>query len=127
MIYHIFVWKYFLFQFQQHIKHWAKPATLSLISGVLSDLTRSRSDLIVENALLRQQLIVLNRQVKRPLLTRRDRFLLVLLARFSRFWKQTPSHCSARHTPALASGIVSLLLAIEIKTQAKQAEDPRTL
>jgi putative transposase len=27
--------------------------------------------------------------VKRPLLTRRDRFLLVLLARFSRFWKQT--------------------------------------
>jgi hypothetical protein len=32
-----------------------------LISGVLSDLTRSRSDLIVENALLRQQLIVLNR------------------------------------------------------------------
>jgi putative transposase len=88
MIYHIFVWKYFLFQFQQHIIHWAKPATLSLISGVLSDLTRSRSDLIVENALLRQQLIVLNRQVKRPLLTRRDRFLLVLLARFSRFWKQ---------------------------------------
>jgi len=85
MIYPIFVWKYFLFQFQQHIKHWAKPATLSLISGVLSDLTRSRSDLIVANALLRQQLIVLNRQVKRPLLTQSDRFLLVLLARFSRF------------------------------------------
>jgi len=38
----------------------AKPATLSLKSGVLSDLTRSRSDLIVENALLRQQLIVLH-------------------------------------------------------------------
>jgi len=74
MIYPIFVWKYFLFQFQQHIKHWAKPATLSLISGVLSDLTRSRSDLIVANALLRQQLIVLNRQVKRPLLTQSDRF-----------------------------------------------------
>jgi putative transposase len=88
MIYHIFVWKYYLFQFPQHIKLWAKPATLSLISGVLSDLTRSRSDLIVENALLRQQLIVLNRQVKRPLLTRRDRFLLVLVARCSRFWKQ---------------------------------------
>lgn len=88
MIYHIFVWEYLLFQFQQYIKLWAKSTTLSLISGVLSDLTRSRSDLIVENALLRQQLIVLNRQMKRPLLTRRDRFLLVLLARFSRFWKQ---------------------------------------
>jgi len=55
-----------------------------LISGVLSDLTRSRSDLIVENALLRQQLIVLNRQVKRPQLTQHDRFRLVLLARFTR-------------------------------------------
>jgi hypothetical protein len=42
MIYNIFVWKYILFQFQQHIRHWAKPAKLSLISGVLSDLTRSR-------------------------------------------------------------------------------------
>jgi hypothetical protein len=61
MIYNIFIWKPFLFQLQQHIKHWAKPANLSLISGVLSDLTRSRADLIVENALLRQQLIVLNR------------------------------------------------------------------
>jgi hypothetical protein len=88
MIYHIIVCKYFLFQFQQHIEFWAKPATLSLISGVLSDLTCSRSDLIVENALFRQPLIVLNRQVKRPLLTRRDRFLLVLLVRCSRFWKQ---------------------------------------
>jgi putative transposase len=88
MIYKIFVWIYFLFQFQQQIKQWAKPATLSLISGVLSDLTRSRSDLIVENDLLRQQLIVLHRQVKRPLLTQHDRFRLVLLARFTRFWKQ---------------------------------------
>ena len=89
MIYNIFVWKPFLFQLQQCIKHWTKPATLSLVSGVLSDLTRSRADLVVENALLRQQLIVLNRQVKRPLLTSRDRFRLVLLARCTRFWKQT--------------------------------------
>ena len=89
MIYYIFIWKYFLFQFQQRLKHWAKPATLSLISGVVSDLNRSRSDLIVENALLRQQLIILRRQVKRPLLTQHDRFRLVLLARFTRFWKQT--------------------------------------
>lgn len=88
MIYNIFVWKPFLFQLQQRIKHWAKPATLSLISGVLSDLTRSRADLIVENALLRQQRIVLHRQVKRPLLTKHDRFRLILLARCTRFWKQ---------------------------------------
>ena len=88
MIYNFFLWIPFLFSFQQRIKHWANPATLSLISGGLSDLTRSRADLIVENALLRQQLIVLNRRVKRPLLTNRDRFRLVLLARCTRFWKQ---------------------------------------
>ena len=65
MIYSIFVWKFFLFQFQQKIKQWAKPATLSLIFGVLSDLIRSRTDLLIENAMLHQQLIILNRQVKR--------------------------------------------------------------
>ena len=84
MIYYIFIWEYFLFQFQQKIK----PATLALISGAISDLTRSRSDLIVENALLRQQLIVLRRQVTRPMFTQHDHFRLVLLARFTRFWKQ---------------------------------------
>jgi len=88
MIYNIFVWNYFLFQFQQRLKHWAKPATLSLISGAVSDLNRSRSDLSVENALLRQQLIILRRQVKRPLLTQHDRFRLILLSRFTPFWKQ---------------------------------------
>lgn len=47
---------------QERIKRWTKPATSVLIIDILSDLTRSRADLAVENALLRQQLIVLNRQ-----------------------------------------------------------------
>jgi hypothetical protein len=59
----------FLLWLQELIKHWLQPATPTLISGLLSDLPRSRTDLIVENALLRQQLIVLNRQVQRPPLT----------------------------------------------------------
>jgi hypothetical protein len=54
---------------QECIKLWTKPATSVLIIGLLSDLTRSRADLAVENALLRQQLIVLKRQIKRPQLT----------------------------------------------------------
>jgi putative transposase len=49
---------------------------------------RSRADLIAENALLRQQLTILRRQVKRPRLTKADRIRLVLLARCTRFWKQ---------------------------------------
>lgn len=51
-------------------------------------MTRSRKDLMVENALLRQPLIVLNRQVKQPHFTQGDRFGLVLLARCTRFWQQ---------------------------------------
>ena len=73
---------------QERIKHWTNPATPALIVGILSDLTRSHTDLVVENALLRQQLIVLNRQVKRPQLTNSDRFRLVFLSPFTTFWKQ---------------------------------------
>jgi len=79
----------FLLWLQQRIKHWIQSATPTLISGLLADLPHSRSDLLVENALLRQQLIVLNQQVKRPLLTNPDRFRLVLLAHFTKFWKQS--------------------------------------
>ena len=63
---------------------WTKPDTTSLMPGMLTDLTRSKSELVAENALLRQQLIILRRQVKRPACTRTDRMLLVLLARMVR-------------------------------------------
>ena len=67
---------------------WTKPITSSLPLGTLADLGRSKSELIAENALLRQQLIVLRRQGKRPAFTRTDRILLVLLARLVRTWNQ---------------------------------------
>src|SRR5439155_1252225 len=56
--------------------------------ATLADLSRSKSELLAENALLRQQLISLRRQVKRPTFTRTDRILLVLLARLVRTWQQ---------------------------------------
>ena len=58
---------------EERIKRWTKPATSVLIIGLLSDLTRNHNDLVVENALLRQQLILLNRQIKRPKLINLDR------------------------------------------------------
>ena len=73
---------------QERVKLWTKPATSVLIIGALSDLTRSHADLVVENALLRQQLIVLNRQIKRPQLTNLDRIRLLVLSHFTKFWKQ---------------------------------------
>jgi len=67
---------------------WTKPDTTSLILGTLTDLARSKSELVAENALLRQQLVILRRQVKRPACTKTDRMLLVLLARMVQTWKQ---------------------------------------
>src|SRR5262249_24027234 len=67
---------------------WTTPGPTSLLLLTLTDLSRSKSQLVAENALLRQQLIILRRQVKRPACTRTDRMLLVLLARMVRTWKQ---------------------------------------
>jgi putative transposase len=67
---------------------WTKLPTSSLLLGTLADLARSKSELMAENALLRQQLIMLKRQVERPACTKTDRILLVLLARVVRTWKQ---------------------------------------
>ena len=57
-----------------------KPAAPPLLAGALADLLRSKPELVAENALLRQQLIVLKRSVKRPRCTPAERTLLVLLA-----------------------------------------------
>jgi putative transposase len=77
------------FQSLQHrLVDWTKPSNPSLILRTLTDLARSKSELVAENALLRQQLIILSRQVKRPAYTKADRMLLVLLARVVRTWKQ---------------------------------------
>jgi putative transposase len=68
--------------------YWAKPLTSSFPLQTLADLSRSKSELVAENALLRQQLIILKRQVKQPACTKTDRVLLVFLARVVRTWKQ---------------------------------------
>jgi hypothetical protein len=44
---------------EAHIQDWTKPASDRQITGVVSDLFRSKKDLIVENAFLRQQLIII--------------------------------------------------------------------
>jgi putative transposase len=67
---------------------WTKPLTSSLLLGSLADLSRSKSQLIAENALLRKPLIILSRQVKRPDCRKADRLLLVLLARVVHTWRQ---------------------------------------
>lgn len=53
----------------------------------VADLARSKPQLIAENLLLRQQLVVLHRSVKRPRFTSADRALFVLLASRLQSWK----------------------------------------
>jgi hypothetical protein len=48
----------------EHYKQWTRPDTGSLVTGTLIDVTRSKRDLIAENAFLRQQESYSN--VKRP-------------------------------------------------------------
>ena len=60
---------------------------LPLVAGFARDLARSRKELLAENALLRQQLIVASRKVKRPAFLPHERGLLVLLSRLVRNWR----------------------------------------
>ena len=98
---------------------WMKPLSPSLLLGTITDLAKGKSELLVENALLRQQLIILHRQVKRPTCKKTDRFRLFLLARMARAWKQvlfidqpetdltasivSSSVCSPKHTSKASS------------------------
>jgi len=68
------------------VKAWTKPETDSLVGGTAADLVKSKEQLIMEKALLRQQVIVLKRQVARPQLTAKDRSLLVVLASRVKDW-----------------------------------------
>jgi putative transposase len=72
----------------QRLLQWTRPTTCSPLAGTLIDLARNKAVLLAETALLRQQLIILRRQVKRPTCTRTDRLLLLVLARSLRQWKQ---------------------------------------
>jgi hypothetical protein len=68
---------------------WRTPISNSLYlpAGAVLDLGRSTQELILENALLRQQLIVLRRQINRPQLKNTDRTLLLWLASRLHRWK----------------------------------------
>jgi hypothetical protein len=47
---------------QEHVLRWIEPPTISFVLDMLVDLTKGKAELLAENALLRQQLIILHRQ-----------------------------------------------------------------
>jgi hypothetical protein len=56
-------------------------ARVSVVRGFLGDMLRSRSELVAENALLRQQLIVAMRGTKKSRLAAHERGLVATLTR----------------------------------------------
>ena len=60
---------------------------LNLIINYLWDLFRPKHDLLLENIALRQQILVLERQVKRPKFRDRERAFWVVLSRHWSGWK----------------------------------------
>jgi len=99
---------------------------------------------MAENAFLRQQLSILHRQVKRPVCTKADRILLVLLARLVRTWRQAllivqpetllrwHRECfrlywkrkskAASHTPKIAAETIALIREMAVKNRLWGAE-----
>ena len=70
------------------LRHLLQPARSSVVLASVTDLSRSKADVIVENALLRQQLTILKRQSKRPRLTQTDRLSLLIFTRITKTWRQ---------------------------------------
>ena len=108
-----------------HFTRWTTPLGTSLSLATLTDLGRSKSELLAENALLRHQLIILKRQVKRPPITKTDRILLVLLARLVRTWQQALVIVQPDTRLALASGSLSLVLETQVKDSYSPAQGRR--
>jgi hypothetical protein len=107
--------KRFASRVKQHLKQWSKPAIGRITVGSLSDLRRSRKDLIIENAILRQQLIVLNRQVKRPQFDSRRSGAIRVVGQIDEVLAASVTYYPAGHVATLASRPVPPLLAVQIK------------
>lgn len=60
---------------------------LRVLISLLASALKSKSRLLLENALLRQQLIIYQRAIKKPKLKQSDRVVLVWLSKLFCKWK----------------------------------------
>jgi hypothetical protein len=110
------------------ISRLTKPIAHGPVLGTVNDLARSKPQLVAENLLLRQQLVVLNRSVKRPHFTPADRGLIVLLA--SKLQTGCPqgegglAHSQAGDGATLASPGLPVVLETQIARSIAGTEDP---
>ncbi|MGA2820226.1 MAG: helix-turn-helix domain-containing protein [Anaerolineales bacterium] len=74
---------------EQAFRHLTKASRVSVVLAIARDVTRTKAQFIAENALLRQQLILLQHLVQKPRFTQTDRLWVVLLASRAHRWKET--------------------------------------
>lgn len=67
------------------LRAWSRPARVA--AHAVADLRKTKTELVADNALLRLQLIVADRQIKRALFTRGERTAAAVFARFTRTWR----------------------------------------
>jgi putative transposase len=67
---------------------WRRLKPVAEAAPTLRDAVRTRRDLVLENALLRHQIVVLRRSVPRPKLTPLDRLRLLVAARLLPAWRR---------------------------------------
>ncbi len=95
------------------IVRWMKPRSTSLLFGTIADLAKGKSELLVENALLRQQLIILSLCSRRPCFGfHRELYRL--------FWKHT-SKADARQ-PKISPETIALIKEMSSKNRLWGAE-----
>lgn len=68
----------------QELRQWSRPARVA--AHAIADIRKTKTELIADNALLRQQLLVADRHIKRALFTRSERTATAFFARFTRAW-----------------------------------------
>ena len=89
----------FIVGFVRALQRLLRPArsAANVRIGAARDLARTRSELLAENALLRQQISVLRRSIRRPRVHRDDRLLLLILARLCRRWRDAGVRSTERN------------------------------
>ena len=103
------------------ITHMLRPVRTgaALVCAVSIDAVRPRSALVAENALLRQQILVLRRAApSRPRLHAEDRLILVLLARLNTAWRDAACRAITRCYRAVHRRAVTWVTGICVENKA---------
>ena len=99
----------------------APKSDTSVATGFAVDAVRTRRELIFENAMLRQQIIVLRRKSPHPKITRLDRIGLLLAAAVLPTWRRALAIVLPETLLRFASRRISHVLATAVQGREPQS------